>query len=203
LNRNLSGFKTNLTGHFVFAIQFTMMKTFYAALWGAFTSLGVAALCFMANDLAKAPDLPRTFTSRVAVALGFSTPVPLWWSFTCFALLGAILGAVSWGLAARLGIRWELVGAAAGLALLVILLGLEIFTGRWEAGPGSLAFLAIAFAGWGAVLGRLLRDTLQNAGQSREGETPVQVMRRRQFLYLVIAGVLTLALSALRIDYYR
>ncbi|HSB02909.1 MAG TPA: molybdopterin-dependent oxidoreductase, partial [Anaerolineales bacterium] len=87
-------------------------------------------------------------------------------------------------------------GALGGLFLFIPVVLVEIGLGVSNAGPlATLIWLAVVFVGWGAVLGRLIRDITPQPIDS-----PEPGVSRRQFLYLIGAGSFTVLVTALGIS---
>jgi DMSO/TMAO reductase YedYZ molybdopterin-dependent catalytic subunit len=114
-----------------------------------------------------------------------------------FILAGAVFGLVL----ALLGRRWPgrlvSLGILGGLLLFIAVALVEIWLGFPAAGVvATLVWLGVVFAGWGAVLGRLIRDT----SLSQPAAAPESGVSRRQFLYLVGAGSFTVLVTALGVS---
>lgn len=195
------------------------------AIWGAFTSLGAISLFFFGNDLARLPYLPFDFfdwlvrvTPAPLVNFGLGVMISLvrasqagptasvaktaeqTMALLVFVLIGVIFGAILAWLSHRLEpaqlIRYGILG---GGLLLVLAMVAEFGLGAIQTNLViSILWIAAVLCGWGAILGRLLRDAILQPEQA-----PKPYMSRRQFLLLTIAGVATLVLSALRISYLR
>ncbi len=211
-----------------------------AAFWGAFTSTGVAALAYVGNRLASFPYVPFDFFDWLVrvlpgplVTLGIETIIRFVHFFHAgptasaakqaeqaiaigvFIFIGAIFGAILSWLGSRNASALTRYGTAGGLILFFLMLVVELSLGSSQAGfVASAIWLVILLAAWGAILGRLLRDSVLSIPSNSDQETiqpqrafpwippspPTQGMSRRTFLYLVIAGVATLVLSTLRIS---
>jgi DMSO/TMAO reductase YedYZ molybdopterin-dependent catalytic subunit len=113
-----------------------------------------------------------------------------------FIVAGVVFGLVLAVLARRRPGRLLVLGALGGLIFFFVpAMLVEVWLGFSAAGPlATLVWLAIVFVGWGAVLGRLIRDTAPQPAGAQE-----PVVSRREFLYLVGAGSFTVLVTALGI----
>jgi DMSO/TMAO reductase YedYZ molybdopterin-dependent catalytic subunit len=109
---------------------------------------------------------------------------------------GVILGVVLAALGRKYPDRLVQLGALGGLALLIPAIVVEISMGFPPAGPViTILWLALVTIGWGAVLGRLIRDTAPEPPPESESG-----MSRRQFLWLVGAGSFAVVVGALGLE---
>ncbi len=120
--------------------------------------------------------------------------------------------------------RTKLYGLSGGLLFTAITMLVNDFLGFDGSAPvPSLFWLLFVYIGWGLILARLVveRSVLQTepaasvleqaesasaeagALSAQNGETKASQLNRRQFLLLVVAGVLTTVITALRINFER
>src|SRR5574341_824022 len=191
-------------------------------LLGGLSALTVVALTYLGERFARLPFIPFdifdwmtralpggliTFVIDTMVRvitglhLGPTSTVAKLGEMT-IAVMQFILGGVVFGLVlAFLGRRWPgrlvTLGALGGLLLIIPTVLVEVWLGFPAAGPlVTLIWLVVIFAGWGAALGRLIRDT--SPPQPAAGTEPG--VSRRQFLYLVGAGSFTVLITALGVS---
>lgn len=192
-----------------------------SSLLGALSTLTVVALVYLGEQFARLPFVPFdifdwmtrvlpgawiTFVidtivqviTRLHLGPTSSTAklVELTIAIVQFILAGVVFSLIL----AVVGRRWPdklvTIGALGGLLLLITVVPVEIRLGFTDAGPlATLIWLAIVFVGWGAVLGRLIRDTAPQLVSS-----PAPRVSRRQFLYLAGAGSFTVLVTALGIS---
>jgi DMSO/TMAO reductase YedYZ molybdopterin-dependent catalytic subunit len=214
------------------------MRWLWGGLAGGFTALTVVALAYLGNRLAGLPFLPfdlfdwmaRILPGRLVIAtidlmvkvldvlrLGPTSVVAKQAeqsiAIVQFVLGGFVLGLLLARLERRFG-GWT--GLTAGVVLWFAALLVEAALGFSTAGFGStttfpgILWLGILMVGWGAVLGRLVGETVSQASTiPEEQQAPAPPARtapsqgglsRRQFLYLVGAGSFVAWVSALGVS---
>jgi DMSO/TMAO reductase YedYZ molybdopterin-dependent catalytic subunit len=192
-----------------------------SSLLGALSTLTVVAMVYLGEQFARLPFVPFdifdwmtrvlpgawiTFAidtivqvvTRLHLGSTSSTAklVELTIAIVQFILAGVVFSLIL----ALLGRRWPdklvVFGALGGLLLFITVVPIEIWLGFTEAGPlATLIWLAVVFVGWGAGLGRLIRDTAPQPVLDL-----VPRVSRRQFLYLAGAGSFTVLVTALGVS---
>jgi DMSO/TMAO reductase YedYZ molybdopterin-dependent catalytic subunit len=194
------------------------------ALWGAFTGLAVVALTYLGFRLAGLPFVPfdlfdwlTRITPGALITFGIETMIKIITGLKLgptastaklaenalaiiqFLVLGAIFGGVIAAFERRRPGRGVGFGIAAALVGWFATIFIEAFLGRLATGAvTSLVWLGAVYVGWGAILGRLARDSAPG-----QPATPESALSRRQFLYLVGAGSFTVIVSALGVSVFK
>lgn len=192
-----------------------------AALLGTLTSLPAAAMAYLANQLAGTPFPPFnifdllarmlpgpvvTFAIGLIVKLANTLEVgptaetaklaEQILAMILFAFAGAVFGPAIQAFARNNSARLVWSGLLNGLffASIILLVNLSLSPPNLDVLAASIWF-ACLFCGWGAVLGRLVREFTTPGAV-----LPLPSMPRRQFLYLVVIGSITLVVTALRVS---
>ena len=117
-----------------------------------------------------------------------------------FAILGILIGLILWIIGRRRPDKLVLSGMLAGAVVCAGIIFIETtLHNPSSVGVLTLGWLALIFLGWGAVLGRLIRElAIQPMPFPKpDPNLPKQdELSRRQFLYLVGAGSFVIMISA-------
>jgi DMSO/TMAO reductase YedYZ molybdopterin-dependent catalytic subunit len=214
------------------------MRWSWGGFAGGFTALTVVALAYLGNRLASLPFFPfdlfdwvtRILPGRLVIAtielmvkvldvarLGPTSVVAKQAeqsiAIVQFLLGGVVLGVLLTWLERRFGRR---AGLTTGVVLWLAALVVEVWLGFSTTGFSSaislfsVIWLGILMVGWGAVLGRLVREPAPQAiAAPEQADAPAppaptaqkqEGLTRRQFLYLVGAGSFVAWVSALGVS---
>ncbi len=187
----------------------------FGALAGLITSLPVMALLFLGQQVAGMAFVPFDLFDLIArvlpgdvITLGIDVIVDLitalglgatdtaakaveqMTALLIFAGAGALFGLIIAWLARSRSRDGSTVGAIAGLVVLLLVISIEYALDSSGLSPAGIAWLALVFVGWGALLGRLLAPDMTEQPAER-----LQI-ERRQMLLKLLGGSAGIAVTA-------